>query len=409
MTALFLFVSFASAQSLRELGSRDGANLQTPTWSPDGKKLSYEANYHEKQIVELYQGDPKTGSFMRVMPAVRPGSSTMTTGFGSAAKPGAVVDDLAWSPASVGTRFVFAASNDLQDYDLYLGGGSALAASPGADGGPRWSPDGRWVVFTSARTGQGDLYLLDVLALDKPPQRLSNDATGSELFPTWSSDSTRLVFVGHSDKGDNLWLLPNLTDPPVRLTDWEHSQLRPSYSPDGSRVAFYANREDVGRFDLYVVEPKPGSAPTLLAKDVKPNAIGPSWTPDGTHIVYVSDDDEKLDPVAVVRVSDPSKVAILDLGTVGNGDLDVAMSDGRLQIALIAQGKKVDRERSFAKLAALRAQLPVLDATSRFSLLTTAMSPTQPWTPCGLVATRDVSFRPIGQEHRHAMRAFFGV
>ncbi len=358
MTALVLFVSLASAQALRELGSRDGANLQAPSWSPDGKKLAYEANYHEKQIVELYQGDPKTGSFMKVMPAVRPGASAMTSGFGSAAKPGAVVDDLEWSPASVGTRFVYAASNDLQDYDLYLGGGSALAPSPGADGGPRWSPDGRWVVFTSARTGQGDLYLLDVQALEQPPRRLSDDPTASELFPSWSSDSSKIVYVGHSANGDNLWLLPNLTEKAVRLTDWDRSQLRPSYAPDGSRVAFYANHDDVGRFDLYVVEPRPGAVPTLLAKGVKPNATGPSWTPDSSHIVFVSDDDEKLDPIAAVRVADPTKVAILELGTVGNGDLDVAMSDGRVQLAVVAQGKKIDRERSFDRLFV--ADLPAL-------------------------------------------------
>lgn len=357
LTSLLFVASLAHAQAVptRQLAARDGANLQRPTWSPDGKKLSFEANYHEKQSIELFQGDPKTGSFMKVVPAVRSASAS-TAGF-SSAKGGMVAQELDWAPASVG-RFVYAASNDLLDYDLYIGGGGALASAPGADGGAQWSPNGRYISFTSARTGQGDLYLIDTQTIEAAPKRLSNDADASELFASWASDSQRLVFVGHSDRGDNLWILPSLIQTPVRLTDWARSQVRPSWSPTADKIAFYANHDEESRFDLYVVDAVAGATPTLLVKDVKLNAAGPTWTPDGKNLVIVVDDDERYDPIVAVNASDSTKVKTLDLGTVGNGDLDVATVDGKLQIAWAAQGKKSDKDRSFDRIYV--ADLPIL-------------------------------------------------
>lgn len=358
MILLLLAVLDADAQTAKEIAARDGANLQRPSWSTDGKKLAYEANYHEKQVIELYTGDPKTGGWLKVVPAVR-SASAMTSGFKTQGTQGGLVaHELDWSPAALG-RFVYAASNDDLDYDLYLGAGGALAAAAGADGGPAWSPDGRWIVFTSARSGQGDLYLLDLNAVDAAPKRLTSDADAAELFATWAPDSKRVVFVGHSDKGDNLWLLPGLDQPAAKLTDLPRSQVRPSFSPAGDRVAFYANVEEEGRFDLYVVEPKTGASPVKVATDVVLNAAGPTWTPDGKHLIVVLDDDDRYDPLVAVPIANPSAAKVLDLGTVGHGDLDVAkLADGKLWIAYAAQGKKADTKRTFDKLYV--SELPAL-------------------------------------------------
>jgi Tol biopolymer transport system component len=347
MIALLAFAAWSA--DAREVASRDGANLQRPVWSPDAAKLAYEANYHEKKTIELYSGDPKLSAFVRVVPTVR-SASAMTAGFQTAgAKGGMVAQDLDWSPLAYG-KYVYSASNDTLDYDLYIGGGGALAASPGADGGAAWSPDGRWIAFTSSRTGQGDLYLLDVDAIDAPPRRLTTDPDATELFAAWSPDSAKLAFVGHSDRGDNLWWFPALDQPAVRVTDWDRSQLRPSFSPDGAHLAFYANHEDETRFDLYVVDAKTGGSPVAVAQDVVLNATGPTWTPDGKALIAVLDDDARYDPIAKIPVGGGA-ATILDFGTVGHGDLDVAKAaDGKVWIAYVAQGKKTDSERTFDRL-----------------------------------------------------------
>jgi Tol biopolymer transport system component len=344
---LLVAAAFAQAQPV----SPDyPGNCQAPVWSPDGTQLAWEVNYHEKKVIELWVG-PVGGTPRKVTPLVRGAGSTMTAGFDTA-RTEMVVHELTFAPPAL-KRFAYAASGAAQDYDVYIDGAGPIASAPGADGTAAWSPDGRYVAFTSARTGQGDLYLLDVAAVEKPPLRLTGDPTSSELFAAWSPDSRRIAFVGHTQKGDNVYLIDNIDFPSPRpLTQWEHTNTRPSFSPDGTMVAFYSNHTDVARFDLYVMPI--GGTPTLVATDVRMNDDGPVWTPDSKHLVYVREDENALDPVYAAPVRQPSQARPVATGTVGNGDLDVVKRpDGQVWLAVVAQGRAGDAVRDFKRVYAL--------------------------------------------------------
>lgn len=350
LVLLLLAVPSVAADGVAtEVASRAGANVQRPTWSPDGSQLAWEANFHDRKVIELYAGDPGRKRFQRVMP-VSPGASNIAAGFGSGQSGGGkVAHDLTWAPPHVG-RFVFTASTGANDYDLYLMGGGAVSPGPGADGNASWSPDGEHIVFTSSRTGQGDLYLVHTPSIGAPPKRLTRDPSSSELFASWSPDSERLVFVGRGQSGDNVWMLPSLTGMPVQLTTWSGIQTAPTFSPDGARVAFYANKEAEDRFDLYVMDAREGAKPAKVATDVLVNPLGPQWTPRGDALVVTCNDDDAYDPICVAPATGGS-VRPLDLGTVGHGDLDlVTASDGSVWLAYAAQGRTVDEERSFKRL-----------------------------------------------------------
>lgn len=336
----------ATAAPAQPVASVDGANLQRPCWSPDGRLLSFEANFHDEKRIELFLGEAKPNAFQRV--SAKPRSSTsLTQGFQTKPSSGQVAHEIAFAPATIGA-YVFAASNDLFDYDLYISEGTTIAAAPGADGGAQWSPDGSYIAFTSARTGEGDLYLVDTRQIEAPPRRLTSQAGSSELYVDWSFDGKSLVYVAHTTSGDNLWYLPAIGAQPSRLTAWAGNQIRPTFSPKTSQVAFYANHDNPDRFDLYVIQV--GSAPRLIARGVYPDARGPAWTKDVTHIVYVAENDAEYDPIRVVRVDDPTKTATVDLSTVGNGDLDLVTRDGQTWIAVVAQGLKQDTTRDFKRL-----------------------------------------------------------
>jgi Tol biopolymer transport system component len=330
-----------------EWARADGANIQAPCWSLDGKQLSYEANYHDRKVIELYVGDGTT--FRRVTPSSRV-STGLTAGFSTRASSGGVAHELTWAPPSVG-RFLYAASSDRFDYDLYLSEGGPVAKSPGADGGAAWSPDGRYIAFTSARTGEGDIYLIDVSEIEKPPRQLTMPRTSSELHVNWAPTSDALVFVGHSRTGDNVWLLPDLDSAPVQLTTWRGNQIHPRYSPVNATVAFYANHDDPNRFDLYVMAASAGSEAKRLVKGVVVNERGPAWTPDGKHVLVVVDDNDAFDPIVAVDVQTAS-VRRLSLDTVGHGDLDVTARDGVFWLAYVAQGRSTDAVRDFKRLFA---------------------------------------------------------
>ena len=341
---LLLSTAFAAA---RLVSPAYEANCQAPTWSADGTKLAYEVNFHAQKKIELYIYTPGEGAPTQVMPVSR-GTSSMTAGFATASGE-QVAHELSFSPAQMGS-FVYSASGTGQDYDLYLYLSGAIGSAPGADGGPAWSPDGRWIAFTSARTGQGDLYLLDVHNITTPPTRLTDNSIAAELYATWSPDGRSLAYVGHTDSGDRIYLIDDVTSPrSEEIATLGRTQTRPSFSPDGRRVAFYSNHRSADEFDLYVTTAS--AQPQLVAEDVELNHRGPAWTPDGNRLVYVKRDDNNYNPIFIAPAAAPSQARRLETGTVGNQDLSVVRgADGQTWLALSAQGMAADSVRDFRRI-----------------------------------------------------------
>ena len=327
------------------LTPRYEGNIQSPQWAPDGSRIAYEVNFYERKTIELYL-ITASGEVEEVLPAARQ-SSSLTAGFASGDS-GQVVHQLSWSPSSLNS-YVYSAAGALRDYNLHLKGGTPLAMAPGTDGGPVWSPDGEIIVFTSARTGQGDLYAIPVRAMTEDPVQVTSDPDASELYPAWSPDGKSLAYVGHSNTGDNLYLIEDIAaaDPPRQLTTWQHMQTRPRFSPDGSQIAFYSNHEDSDRFDLWITALS--GQQTKVAEDVVMNGRGPVWLPDGSGLLFVADEDDRFDPL--YRVKPGEAPVLVPTGTVGNGDFDLTvLSDGNAYLALAAQGTEGGDQRDFMQV-----------------------------------------------------------
>lgn len=347
--------AISSAAPATEIARAEGAHIQRPSWSPDAARLAYEVNHHDERRIDLYVGDA-SGPFGRVR--VASATSTALSGFSTRSEAGRVTHEIAWSPPAIG-RFVYTASSSAADYGIHLDGGSALADAPGADGGAAWSPDGRWIVFTSARTGEGDLYVLDTHHVAEPPTRLTHTEHTAELYASWSPDSAGLAWTAHDSAGDHVWWLPAFGQAPVRLTSWSGNQLLPSFSPDGRRIAFYANTEEEDRFDLWVVAARPGAEPVLVARSVVTDASGPSWDPSGRFLVYTEANDALFDPICVVPVDFPLSRQVVPLDTVGHGDLDVARAaDGSIRIAYVAAGRSGGTDNGYRRLFTSTLDLP---------------------------------------------------
>ena len=70
------------------------------------------------------------------------------------------------------------------------------------DGFPSWSPDGKWIAFSSKRDGNFEIYRLDTSCLAQPepclPQRLTT-TSANDLTPIWSPDGRQIAFVSGPD------------------------------------------------------------------------------------------------------------------------------------------------------------------------------------------------------------------
>jgi TolB protein len=163
---------------------------------------------------------------------------------------------------------------------------------------PSLTPDGKWIVFTSERAGQSDLYRIhpDGTGLEQLTEDPAFDDQG-----TLSPDGKSLAFVStRSDGFANLWLLDMASRKYRNLTPGASGNFRPSWSPDGRWIAFSSDRDaSPGRFPgqwehmqstgIYLIHPD-GSGLRRLTKSGG-FAGSPTWSPDAKRVLFYETDE----------------------------------------------------------------------------------------------------------------------
>jgi TolB protein len=115
-------------------------------------------------------------------------------------------------------------------------------------GNPHWSPDGRFITFSSNHRIGHQIYVVEV-ATGK--ERRISPVTGGGCEPRFSRDGKNVVYVSRRHLGGVSRLVEHdlATDEERALVDWPALNYDPVYSPDGSELAFASNV--TGEYAIY--------------------------------------------------------------------------------------------------------------------------------------------------------------
>jgi Tol biopolymer transport system component len=205
-------------------------------------------------------------------------------------------------------RVAFAADRrgnvDIQLLDLPSGRSRRLTTSPAADLSPTWAPDGRRLAFRSDRDGNDEIYAMDA---DGSGQHNLTRNPASDYSPAWSPDGRRIAFAtGRADPtGSDVWLMRTDGSHPRPLVRQQGIDEYPVWSPDGSRLAFGCTLgrilpSRVGDFELCVVNAD-GTGLRRITDAPGVSATG-GWSQEGRRIAFASSRDQ--DPGGVSPCGD---------------------------------------------------------------------------------------------------------
>jgi Tol biopolymer transport system component len=192
------------------------------------------------------------------------------------------------------------------------GSGQTKITHTGSDYQPTWSPDGRKIAFTSARSGTPQVYTMDA---DGGNETRLTDFSAVDWEPAWFPSGERVVFSSDRDGDWNLYAITLTEDgrplQSTQLTTSAANDRAPAVSPDGSKIAFFSDRD--GDDEIYVMdadEPEgAANVPAQLTGARRREDIfsPPDWSPDGSKIAYAAN----------ARVPEGTRVAIFIMDADG--------------------------------------------------------------------------------------------
>ena len=155
-----------------------------------------------------------------------------------------------------------------------------LTFEPGLETDPSWSPDGRFVAYSSDQSGNFDIW---VRSIGEGNSVQVTSSAAHDWQPNWSPDGLSLVFRSERE-GGGLFVVPALGGSERKLCGFGY---RPRWSPDGSQVLFYSSAYTGAVKSKTFVISSTGGTPRDVLNDFVPQFVSTllvAWHPDGSRL-----------------------------------------------------------------------------------------------------------------------------
>jgi len=189
----------------------------------------------------------------------------------------------AWSPDSRQLAYVSFEGSKSSIFVQTLRSGNRFQVSnkPGINGAPSFSPDGRKLVITLGGVeGNPDIYVLDITS--RQTKRLTTHRA-IDTEGTWSPDGRYIYFTSDRAGGPQVYRISANGGTPERVTFEGSYNARPRLSPDGTRLAMVHNDRGNYRIAVMNIERK-----DLLVLSTGRQDESPSFAPNSDSLIYAT-------------------------------------------------------------------------------------------------------------------------
>jgi Tol biopolymer transport system component len=287
-------------------------------WSPDGKRLVFQSEREPgNPFYQIYTLDLTTGDTKRISPGVgkttcaffRPGSDEIEFASTHADPKSRQWQDeeIAFRASGKERRYSwdYDAEMDIYAFSEKTGKYRQLTTSRGYDAEGSYSPDGRWIVFSSMRDAynrtlsERERKLLDenpsyfaeiyIMAADGTGQKRLTNVPGYDGGPFFTHDGSRIVWRRFDEAGliADVWTMkPDGTDA-RQITDFGSMSWAPYEHPSAEYFIFSSNKLGFENFELFLVDAKGAKEPVRVTYSDGFDGL-PVPSPDGTMLAWTS-------------------------------------------------------------------------------------------------------------------------
>jgi eukaryotic-like serine/threonine-protein kinase len=243
-------------------------NARNPSWSWDGTRLVFEK--HEKTNEQIWTARAD-GSDQREVRGVPTPELLACDRMPSFSPDGSLIAFFQCKDGPPGDVWIIPAAGGQPrqlTFDDYFGGT------------PAWTPDGRYLIFSSRRRGSTTLWKIAVSGGEPEPVL---QGAGEDTDPEISRDGRKLIYT-NTRSSHVLTLTDSALTQTRELSENRYELVQPSFSPSGDKLAFFAWTEE-GEYHVFTINTD-GSDLTQVTRGKGEWNVMPLWSSDGSALYF---------------------------------------------------------------------------------------------------------------------------